>query len=354
MDLLSRARQRADISRSQPLQGRSSKQSRIITELEQALSDSSDWKSHLTSSIMNLNWDHSTLLKYDRWVRLFISQTGISLPDSGILDSMLIDFVVGLVASGNLSGALQAISALAHFWKLNLGVDVWKSPRIRAFHGGLLKVKQLLQPPESKRDPLPISALLRWISVPSSKFSHYEILLTATVMSIGIRCIRRAGELADLNEDHLSVSNHGGVLGASILVSHSKTDTIGRGHVIEIEPRTSLACPILLLDRYLHLKGSSLSQWKGRKGVPLFTTLKGSRLSSRAIKSMVRAVASHASLPGKFGSHSIRITGACMAILGGMTLEQVMAIGAWKSRAIEIYLRSLVAVAMGASFRMGL
>jgi len=69
---------------------------------------------------------------------------------------------------------------------------------------------------------------------------------------------------------------------------------------------------------------------------------------------MVRAVAENAGLTGNFGSHSIRISGACLAILGGMSLEQVMAIGAWKSRAVEDYLRSLVAVASNATQRMGL
>jgi len=43
-----------------------------------------------------------------------------------------------------------------------------------------------------------------------------------------------------------------------------------------------------------------------------------------------------------------------LAVLGGMSLEQVKAIGGWRSNVVETYLRGLVAVASGASARMGL
>jgi hypothetical protein len=69
---------------------------------------------------------------------------------------------------------------------------------------------------------------------------------------------------------------------------------------------------------------------------------------------MVRLVAAHAGLVGRFGGHSIRISGATLAVLGGLSLEQVMAIGGWRGPAAGEYLRAFVGVALGASARMGL
>jgi len=102
-------------------------------------------------------------------------------------------------------------------------------------------------------------------------------------------------------------------------------------------------------------KRCSLKQWKrGSAGNFLFVRANGRPYTTEHIKDFIRAVAAFAGLKGKFGGHSIRITGACLAVLGGMSLEQVKAIGGWRSNVVETYLRGLVAVASGASARMGL
>lgn len=86
----------------------------------------------------------------------------------------------------------------------------------------------------------------------------------------------------------------------------------------------------------------------------LFVDQQGRSLTAARIKDMVRLVASHAGLQGRFGGHSIRISGATLAVLGGLSFEQVMAIGGWRGPAAGEYLRALVGVALGASSRMGL
>jgi hypothetical protein len=182
--------------------------------------------------------------------------------------------------------------------------------------------------------------------------SPWQVALVAAVISVGIRCIRRSGELAKLNEDQIVVIP----TGAKLVVGPTKADQAARmGLEVPFEAGVSLADPIRCLDEYLQIaKGSSLRGWQGRPGVPLFVGPDRRPLDAGAVKDMVRLVAAHAGLRGEFGGHSIRISGASLAILGGMSLEQVMAIGGWKSQAVLNYLRGLVAMVMGASTRMGL
>ena len=354
MELVHQAYNRTDMAQALRFQGRAIKQHDILTQLEQALRSGPNWRKNLTSTLTKLNWDSSTIRRYGVWIEDFLSQTAAHLLPSDQIVTVTLEYIAGLVGQGQLSGALQALAALAFFWREQANIDLWVNSRVKAFHGGLRKVSHLLKPPKSKRSLLSPSAITRWLLHPPSRISSYDLILTATIISVGIRCIRRAGELSELNENHLEPRNRNGIIGAAIIVAYSKTDTSGESHCIEIEPGSSFSCPIYLLNRYLISKGSSLLQWKGRSGIPLFTTQAGSRLTTARIKNMVRAVAENAGLTGNFGSHSIRISGACLAILGGMSLEQVMAIGAWKSRAVEDYLRSLVAVASNATQRMGL
>jgi hypothetical protein len=147
----------------------------------------------------------------------------------------------------------------------------------------------------------------------------------------------------------------GSTLGASIHIPWSKGDPTGSGADISFEPGATTACPVLLLDAYMRRQwGTPLSSWSSSSNQPFFLNHRAKALSSQIVKDMVRSVASHAGLQGRFGSHSLRISGACLAILGGLSLEQTMAIGCWRSRAIEQYLRAIVAAASHASFHMGL
>eukprot|EP01087_Luapelamoeba_hula_P023388 TRINITY_DN857_c0_g1_i5.p1 TRINITY_DN857_c0_g1~~TRINITY_DN857_c0_g1_i5.p1 ORF type:complete len:471 (-),score=61.30 TRINITY_DN857_c0_g1_i5:898-2310(-) len=56
----------------------------------------------------------------------------------------------------------------------------------------------------------------------------------------------------------------------------------------------------------------------------------------------------------RVSSHSLRIGGATAAMLGGMTKEQIMTVGGWRSGAVELYIRSLEPAVFRASERMGL
>ena len=125
MELTRRAHQRSNLADTIRFQGRALKQSAILDRIEQAVSSSEDRTSKLQEVIISLNWEDSTLKKYGKWVEDFRSKTGLSVPLSSLMLPMLLEYVTGIIALGNLSGALQAISAISHFWRLKTGVNLW-------------------------------------------------------------------------------------------------------------------------------------------------------------------------------------------------------------------------------------
>lgn len=85
----------------------------------------------------------------------------------------------------------------------------------------------------------------------------------------------------------------------------------------------------------------------------LFPNQFGKKISVGAVSQIVKRMATHASLAGRFASHSLRIGGATAAMRAGMTMPQIRAIGGWESKAITRYLRGIGAAKAGATQRMG-
>ncbi len=79
----------------------------------------------------------------------------------------------------------------------------------------------------------------------------------------------------------------------------------------------------------------------------LFPSISGGKLNGPAVNAIVKRIAAHAELKGRY-------TGATAALQGGMAMEQIRAIGGWESKAVLLYLRSIAAANNGASFKMGL
>jgi len=72
-----------------------------------------------------------------------------------------------------------------------------------------------------------------------------------------------------------------------------------------------------------------------------------------SISAVVKRVAEHAGLDGNYSGHSLRIGGATAAVAGGMSMEQIRAIGGWESDAVFLYLRAVGPAMAQASKRMG-
>ncbi len=80
----------------------------------------------------------------------------------------------------------------------------------------------------------------------------------------------------------------------------------------------------------------------------------GDQLASSAISSIVRKAANAVGIQGHFSSHSLRIGEATAALEGGLTKEQIKAIGGWTSESVDRYIRAREASQIGVSSKMGL
>jgi site-specific recombinase XerD len=121
---------------------------------------------------------------------------------------------------------------------------------------------------------------------------------------------------------------------------------VAKGMCVIIEPTGSPACPVALMKRFLRQRGDGKG-W-------LFTDFRGKQLTTGAITSIVKKIADRTNCLGHFSSHSLRIGGATAALEGGMSKEQIKAIGGWGSDAVERYMRATEAIYTHASTRMGL
>jgi site-specific recombinase XerD len=96
-----------------------------------------------------------------------------------------------------------------------------------------------------------------------------------------------------------------------------------RGFEVFVEPSAAPWCPVRLYRRFLLQRGSA-------PGL-LFRSVRGRALTSSGITSVCRRMVREAGVEAVVSSHSLRIGGATAAMMGGLRLEQIMAIGGWRS-----------------------
>jgi hypothetical protein len=77
-------------------------------------------------------------------------------------------------------------------------------------------------------------------------------------------------------------------------------------------------------------------------------------MSLGAITAVCRRMVEAVGGDEKVSSHLLRIGGATAAIEGGLTKEQVMTVGGWRSEAINLYLHVREVAGVDASQHMGL
>jgi site-specific recombinase XerD len=154
--------------------------------------------------------------------------------------------------------------------------------------------------------------------------------------------MRRASELRDLRRTDVTINNNM----LTMLIRRQKNDQLAKGQQVFIEATHTILCPVDLMRRYI-AKTSSKSEW-------LFINKDGHKISTSAISSIVRKAAAAVGVDGHFSSHSLRIGGATAALEGGMSKEQIKAIGGWSSEAVEKYMRARAVAQLGVSAKMGL
>lgn len=297
--------------------------------------------------------------------------------------SVLRRYLAQLVLFDLRSRAIDTAAAVSFFWKIKFGFETKSDPAFSAFMRGLRNFAALFTTPRPQRNELPISALMHFCVSPPASLTADEHTLICAALVYGLRGIQRGGQVADLECRDivattiaaassapsassflaLLLSPPGGFPAGFALrctVRTSKTNPQGaRPNDVVIERGVTAIDPLTILDRYTRLRfGTPLLQWNesihARSTAKFFTDSSGHAISTKSLRDWVRLVAAHSRLQGYYGSHSLRIAGACWAALGGLSLETIMAMGGWKTQsAIVTYLRTLIAAVGGASQRMG-
>lgn len=196
-----------------------------------------------------------------------------------------------------------------------------------------------------ERLPLPIDAVKQWCARMPVGVSYERWIRDAAIITLGMRLMRRPGEIAALRCSDVSFDTEGW---AWILLRKSKTDQLAVGRKMPLEPSGNVTCPVKWLREWLAVYG-------GMGEAPLFPSLESRDLmSSATVSSVVIFVAAKVGLVGRYTGHSLRIGGATAAMKGGMTMAMIRAIGGWESKAVLLYLRSVGTAKAGASSLMGL
>ncbi len=260
-------------------------------------------------------------------------------------------------------GALRDLAAVRHHHLAlghdDPGADAW----VRRVADGIVRdaaSKRAAQPKEQQRAGLPteaVRAVLAGVashvgvhgSGASAPRTSVQALRDAAVLSLGLRLMRRPGELCDLRLDDLEWTSAGGVI---VTVRKSKTDQAGRGLRLPIEVSDSPTCPVRLLQRWLRVRRALATaeseEW-------LFVSDRGEKMTTTAVTTIVQRAAALAGLQGRFSGHSLRIGGASAAMGAGTSLATIQAVGGWSSDAVHRYLRpELAARQLGLTKAIGL
>jgi integrase len=193
------------------------------------------------------------------------------------------------------------------------------------------------------KDALPVEALRTWMITHPSSSSAFIHARDAALVAVGLRTMRRPGELAALNTDDISFPRPNRLV---IRIKSAKNDQFHQGSFIHIDAvPNSITCPVAIMKNYLTLRGDAPGA--------LFLSIKGSRMSVPSITSAVQRVASSSNSQGDFTGRSLRVGGASAALAAGWTQEQIQSVGGWKSDVVTRYFRTEPLARDGASKALG-
>ncbi|ELR11800.1 phage integrase family protein [Acanthamoeba castellanii str. Neff] len=154
--------------------------------------------------------------------------------------------------------------------------------------------------------------------------------------------MQQALELAGLRLEDVKLGDGG----LRMCIHKAKNDQLSKGQLVFIEPTGRATHLVWLFQLFI--------QWRGHAPGLLFMTVGSGVMSSSTISAVCQRMVMAAGLSTQVSSHSLRISGATATIEGGMTTEQVMTIGGWRSDAVNSYLRARELPSMAVSRRMGL
>lgn len=230
-------------------------------------------------------------------------------------------------------------------------LDPANDKHVRHITEGIQREAARNHEPRKPRDPFPTRAVEQYVRkhrAETGKMDDWMWLRNATILVIGLRCMRRAGELAELQIGDIRFEKNR----MMISIRHSKTDQLRKGREIIVDSTGNInSCPVAITKEYLtkrrHVQGTCPN---------LFLSVESETaraMSPNAISTVVKKVAEELGLKGTYSGHSLRIGGATSAISAGMTLAEVMAVGGWESGAAQRYFNTLAVAEKGGSRMMG-
>ena len=121
---------------------------------------------------------------------------------------------------------------------------------------------------------------------------------------------------------------------AHVRLRRSETDQRARGSLIILKQASgSDPCPVRSVADYLVVR-------PGTQGLLFLIHADGTCLSRYQLAAVLRACIEHQGLPPDcYGTHSFRIGAATHAFESGLSQQQIMALGRWRSAAYKGYVR---------------
>jgi len=183
-------------------------------------------------------------------------------------------------------------------------------------------------PSNKRRDPFPVHLLGQLCTKKPASWSIAKWHASCALIAIGLRTMARGSELCSLSfKDIEFVDNK------TMIVKFPRTKTQTFGRKVTIKASGKATCPVKLMQRWMKSVVNKERQ--------LFH-FDNSVLSVPRITVLLQQIAVLFQCNKHFSSHSLRIGGASALTFAGYTKEQIMAIGDWRSDAIDRYLKESI------------
>ncbi len=237
-------------------------------------------------------------------------------------------FATSLFNEGLSPAAITAkLSAISFVHKLYELCDPVKSFMMRK----LLIAFRKRKPQADARLPITPDMLNEMLgAIDTLDLSLYEEYLYKSMLSLSFAGFLRASEITGYTH-HLLRDNVKIIKGEIVMRFISYKCSQSKVFILKILPTKMSSCPVVLLRRYLVLRGTA-------KG-PLFVKPSGYPLSYKEFYAIFQCLMACLGLPGKYSPHSLRIGAATHAAATGCSDAQIRLYGRWNSVAFLNYIR---------------
>jgi integrase len=260
-------------------------------------------------------------------------------------NDILEEYMAWLIDSGRPGSLKGAWTALTYHNEMEFGRRMTKSRTIKTLERAADRV--LAERGTKPRDAF-LADMARSFCRKMKKGKRQDVM-TAAVLTVGLRGLLRAGEIMGLKFKH--VTSHLGYMTLSL--EHRKNARSKVPLIFLDESPQSISCPVKCLKDWMKIR-----KREGARGDDyIFTTnaKKGTHLSYKIISGMVKKAGKEAGYEDlNLSGHSLRIGGATEAMLANFSELEIRIMGDWKSDSYMRYLRAVAPAAKGASARMGL